>query len=628
MAAHILDLPRSPRRQPSGRLRVLHVVAGRDAAGDTSIASAITRHGGSRIALDQVIGLGRALERLAVEPSALVLLQAPDADVARVALAEVKHAYPAMPVVLVTGVEHDDAAVAAVRAGAEDCLTSTAAAGPAIVRAIRCALERTSHAAALRTQAVTDALTGLPNRHALQSAIAHAVARARRTRRTVGVLFVDLDGFKAVNDRLGHGYGDRVLQELARRISSRTRDMDTVARLGGDEFVVVMEDLESGRHAATLAAKLIAACAEPVIVDGETSELSASIGISVCPEDGVDAATLIRHADAAMYAAKAGGKHQYRYYQARMNEHARVRAALDAALVRAFDEQQFELHVQPVWSASAKRITGCEALVRWRRPGHGLLLPDAFLDAIEEAGLAPRLADWVIGAACALARRMRDAGFSVPMSVNLSRRQLLYGDLHARVQHHLTAHDLTADALQVEVGEAVLAGDDARLDRVCEALGHLGVDLVVDDFGRGAGSLRALRRVRPAAIKLDGDLVRGLPDTPDALAIVRAVVALAHTLDIQVVAEGVETDAQSRSLRALGCHALQGYFYGHALPGDEWLAYQRWACTAFVGRDDARGLPVRRTRRTRDGRRDLPTLPGAALPAAVPGRVVVGRFRS
>lgn len=624
MAAHIIDLARPARRDTARRVRVLHVLAGLGADTAGAIGAAIARHGDGRIAVDQVTGLGRALERLATEPAALVLLQAPDGDVARVALAEVKRACPALPVVLVTSDENDDAAVAAVRAGAEDALPVSAATGPKVVRAIRCALERTSHAAALRTQAVTDPLTGLPNRHALQTALDHAVARARRTSRAVAVLFLDLDGFKAVNDVHGHARGDRVLQELARRIAGRTRDMDTVARLGGDEFVVVMEDLERGRHAATLAAKLSAACAEPIVVDGHTHELSASIGISVCPDDGVDAAALIRHADAAMYAAKAAGKHQYRYYQAQMNEHARVRAALDAALERAFDEGQFELHVQPVWAASAKRITACEALVRWRRPDHGMLLPDQFLDAVEDAGLAPRLADWVLGAACELARRMRDAGVSVPMSVNLSRRQLLAADLSARVRYHLTAHDLTADVLQFEIGETLLATDDTRMDRVLADLAALGVALVVDDFGRAAGSLKALRRVRPAAIKVDGALVRALPESQDAAALVRAVVALARTLDIQIVAEGVETEAQSRALRTLGCHALQGYFYGHALPANEWLAYQRWACTAVVGRDEPPGTPGRPRRRVRR----LPTLPGAALPASGSGRVVVGRFRS
>lgn len=628
MAASILDLPRPRRRDDLRRVPLLHVVVGRSAGDAAAVASAVLAHGGGVIALDRVIGLGKALERLAAEPAALVLLQAPDPDVARVALGEVKRAHPALPVVLVTDGEDDDAAVAAVRAGAEDCLSAAAATGPKVVRAIRCALERTSHAAALRTQAVTDALTGLPNRHALQTALEHAVARARRTSRTVAVLFVDLDGFKGVNDLHGHAQGDRVLQEMARRLVARTRDMDTVARLGGDEFVVVMEDLDNGRRATTLATKLLAALAEPVVIDGQTSELSASIGISVCPDDGVDAAALVRHADAAMYAAKQAGKHQYRYYQARMNEHARERAVLDAALARAFDGGEFEVHVQPVWAASAKRITACEALVRWRRPGHGLQLPSDFLEAVEDAGLGLRLADWVIGAACDLAARMRQAGVAVPMSVNLSRRQLMHGDIVERLTIHLSRTMLPAEALQVEVGEGLLAGDDPRLDRTLAALSGLGIPIVVDDFGSGGASLRALRRVRPAAVKVDGTLVRELPESREAVALVRAVVALARTLDIHVVAEGVETEAQSRSLRALGCHALQGYFYGHALPAEEWLAYQRWACTAIIGSD---GPPVTSGARRRRSRRDpdaVPRLPGPALPPDLSGRVVVGRFRS
>jgi diguanylate cyclase (GGDEF)-like protein len=629
------DLPRLRPRPGAARdsLRLLHVIVGRDAHPGT-LRDEIHAASRGAIHVECVAGLGRALEHLRAHPAALVLLQADDLDVARVALAELKLAQPALPVVLLTEAADDEAAVAAVRAGAEDCLSRESAGGARIVRAMRCALERTSHAATLRTQAVTDPLTGLPNRHALQKAIDHAMAMARRKGRALAVLFVDLDGFKDVNDACGHETGDRVLQEIARRFAGRTRDMDTVARIGGDEFVVVMEDLDDGRFAATLAGKLLTAAAEPLVAQGRTLELTASVGISVFPGDGDDAAALIRHADTAMYAAKAAGKNQYRYYRARMNEHSRARTALDAALDRAFDDGEFDLHYQPVWQASTKRISSCEALLRWRRPGHGLLLPAAFLDTADEAGLAGRLAQWVLTRAAATARRMREAGFDVPVSVNLSRRQLLDGEIAACVQRQV-ADGLEAGALQIEVAESVFVSDEPRLQQVLAEVAALGVGLIVDDFGSGVSSLRALRRVRPASIKIDGALARELPDGQDAAALVSAVVALGRTLGVHVVAEGVETEAQSRRLLSLGCDDLQGFYYGHALPDDEWLGYLRWACTAVVGTDGRTPpvpvLPAARRRRggvTRfpDGA-GLPGIPGAPRVSKA-GHVVFGRFRS
>lgn len=633
----LFDLPRLRPRPNAGRdsLRLLHVIVGH-AAQQGALGDDIHAASHGAIQTECVVGLGRALDHLRAHPAALVLLQADDLDVGRVALAELKLAQPALPVVLLTDAGSDEAAVAAVRAGAEDCLSRQAASGAHVVRVMRCALERTSHAATLRTQAVTDPLTGLPNRHALQKSIDHAMAMARRKGRALAVLFVDLDGFKDVNDACGHETGDRVLQEIARRFAARTRDMDTVARIGGDEFVVVMEDLDDGRFAATLASKLLSAAAEPLVVQGRTLELTASVGISVFPGDGDDAAALIRHADTAMYAAKAAGKNQYRYYRARMNEHSRARTALDAALDRAFDQGEFDLHYQPVWQASTKRISSCEALLRWRRPGHGVLLPSAFLDTADEAGLAGRLAQWVLARAAATARRMRAAGFDVPVSVNLSRRQLLDGQIAACVQRQL-ADGLDASALQVEVAESVFVSDEPRLQQVLAELTALGVGLIVDDFGSGVSSLRALRRVRPASIKIDGALARELPDGQDAAALVSAVVALGRTLGVHVVAEGVETEAQSRRLLSLGCDDLQGFYYGHGLPDDEWLGYLRWACTAVVGTDGRTPtapvpvLPGARRRRGGVTRfpegAGLPGIPGAPRLSKA-GHVVFGRFRS
>jgi diguanylate cyclase (GGDEF)-like protein len=628
MAAHVIPLPRPRARAAERRdhIRILHVLVGHAEAEAERLGRQIDDASAGRLRVDLVIGLGRALDRVTARPPALALVQTAHVDAARAALAELKRGCPALPVVLLTESDDDSAAVAAVRAGAEDCLSLAQASGPALVRSILCALERTSHATALRTAAVTDPLTGLPNRHALRTCIDHAMARARRNRRVLALLFVDLDGFKDINDTHGHECGDRVLAEMARRFAARTRDMDTVARLGGDEFVVVMEDLGDPRFAATLAAKVLAATAEPIVVEGRPVRLTASVGISVFPGDGLDAAALMRHADTAMYAAKAAGKNRFCYYAPAMNVRTRERAALEEALGLALERGELELHYQPVWQASRKRISSCEALLRWRRPGQGLVPPADFLPLAEDTGFIGPIGRWALATACAQARLMRDAGFDVPVAVNLSRRQLADPALPGDVRRALHAASLRPGDLHAEIPESVLTGDDPRITAVLAEIAGIGVPLVVDHFGTGTSSLAGLRRLPVTRVKIDGRLVREAPDARQSDEMVRAVIALGRTLGVHVMAEGVETDRQASLLHAHGCDDMQGHYYGHPLPAGEWLSYLRWACTAVVGTDG----PVRSTAspRVRRGASRLPRVPGAALPPPATGRVVVGRFRS
>jgi diguanylate cyclase (GGDEF)-like protein len=637
MSASCFDLRRARPRGASeaDRLRVLVVGLGAIAPGGPTIGALLSRAGGPRLDVASRVGLGAALADLAAHPAAALVLHAADRATARLGLAEVKRAHPALPVVLVTDGETPESAVQAVRAGAEDCLAAAGLTGPHLLRTMLCALERTSHAASLRTQAVTDPLTGLPNRQALQSALEHALARARRHGRTFAVLFADLDGFKAVNDRHGHEHGDRVLQEIAGRFAARTREMDTVARVGGDEFVVVMEDLDDPRFAARLGATLLQAASEPIVIGGQTAVLGVSVGISLYPGDGEDAASLVRHADHAMYAAKAAGTGQVRYYQARMNAHARARTALHVALEHAIGRGELELHYQPVWQASRRRIVAGEARLRWRRPGHGLLAPADFFDTAEQAGLGPRLTAWSLAEAGRHARRLADAGFDVPISINLSRRQLGEPRLAERWREGLAAEGLAPAAVPIECDEALVGGRDPRVAATLADLARLGVPVVVDDVGREASSLQALTHAGARMLKIDATLTQALPDGREAAAMVAALVALARPLGLTVVAEGVENEAQARALGAAGCDHLQGFLYGQPLPADDWIAYLRWACTAVVGTDDA---PAHR-RRDRGGRRpkarviDLPhaaaRMPGPLTsPTGSRGDVLVGRFRN
>ncbi len=412
-----------------------------------------------------------------------------------------------------------------------------------------------------------DGLTGLPNRSMFVDELERTLARARRSGQAFALFFIDLDRFKNINDSLGHDAGDQLLKVMATRLRELLRDSDLVARLGGDEFVVLLEGSVDAGALAQVARKALAAIAEPVRIDGRSFLVTGSVGISLYPQDGTDAATLLKNADAAMYLAKDSGKNNYQFYTAQLAVQSAQQFALEAELRAAIQRDELVLHYQPKVRLSDGAMVGMEALLRWTHPQRGLLAPGAFITLAEDSGLILPIGQWVLDAACRQVRAWRDAGLQVPRcAVNLSARQFVTDTLVDDVLRSLSRQGLASDALEVEITESVLMADPQRANRTLQALHGLGVHISIDDFGTGYSSLAYLKRFPAQTVKIDRSFVNGLPADRDDAAITQAVIAMAHSLGLQVVAEGVETQAQLDFLRRQGCDEAQGYFIGRPMP--------------------------------------------------------------
>ena len=418
----------------------------------------------------------------------------------------------------------------------------------------------------IRHQAYHDALTSLPNRMLLQNRLEHALKAARRDTTRLALLFIDLDRFKVINDSLGHFVGDELLRQAAHRLTNCVRAGDTVSRQGGDEFVI-LADIASSADAAHIAEKVIAEISAPFSIQGQALHVGASVGISLYPEDGSDAATLLRSADVAMYAAKQAGRGTLRLYDTGMNERAQHRLRLEAALRRAIERKEFELFYQPKVCLADGHYSGMEALIRWHDPEFGLVSPASFIPLAEETGLIVPIGDWVLATACAQMRRWLDAGrIAGPIAVNVSARQLNDPELSSRVEDILKRHGLAGSHLQIEVTESTVMADP---DLAIEALGRiaaLGIAIAVDDFGTGYSSFNYLKRLPISLLKVDRSFVTDIGVSREDEEIVTAIVQVAHALRLQVVAEGVETPQQAEFLSRLGCHFAQGYLYAKPLP--------------------------------------------------------------
>ncbi len=417
--------------------------------------------------------------------------------------------------------------------------------------------------------ATRDALTGLPNRLLLNDRLGHALVNARRKAELLALLFVDLDNFKTINDSLGHPVGDALLKQVAARLAGVMRKGDTLARLGGDEFVVLLEGLREAEDAGAVAQKVLRALAEPILVDGRSLATSCSIGISVYPADGMDGTTLLRNADMAMYSAKDRGRADYQFFSQEMNIRATEKLAIESSLRGALQEKQFELYFQPKFSLRDGKLTGVEALVRWHHPERGLLLPGRFIAIAEETGLIVPLGEWVLRAACAQAREWHDRlNLRVPVSVNLSVLQFTRA-LTSQVQGALEEAGLDAELLELEITESLLMKNVEDNVAMLRALSESGVRIAIDDFGTGYSSLSYLRRLKIDTLKVDQTFVRDIEASADDVAIVQAIVALARSLKLTVIAEGVEREGQLAVLRTLNCDEWQGHHAGKPLAAPE-----------------------------------------------------------
>ena len=420
-----------------------------------------------------------------------------------------------------------------------------------------------------------DSVTGLPNRVLLHDRLGQTIAQARRNNWFVGVLFLDLDRFKLVNDTLGHAAGDLLLKQVAMRLTQALRPSDTVGRLSGDEFAVILSELMSPQNAGLVAQKLIEVLRMPYDLDGNEVFVTASIGITLYPTDSDDIETLIRDADAAMYGAKSAGRNNYQYYTAEMNQRATEKLRLETGLRHAIERREFVLHYQPKVDVASGKITGLEALLRWQPPDKNMVGPDQFIPLLEENGLIVPVGDWVTRSACAQIHAWREAGLTpVPVAVNLSARHLKQPGFGATLGRALAEFSVPAELIEIEITESSLMENPEQAIVVLTEIANLGVRLSADDFGTGYSSLSYLKRLPLDALKIDRSFVRDITSDPDDAAITRTVITLAHGLDLKVIAEGVETEEQLAFLGQNQCDEAQGYLFSRPLPVD--------ACTRLL----------------------------------------------
>jgi diguanylate cyclase (GGDEF)-like protein len=472
--------------------------------------------------------------------------------------------------------------------------------GPHVLLRVRDGSERTDTQERLRQLANFDSLTGLPNRALFRDRLAQAMARAKRNNTSMALMFLDLDRFKIVNDDLGHEAGDRLLQHVGVKLSECLREVDsvmrdggtphTLSRLGGDEFTLIVENIGGAEQAANVAQRVLEVLGEPFLVGEEELVVSASIGISMFPTDDVDLDTLIRHTDMAMYRSKSLGRATYSFFSEDLSAAVTARVSLEGNLRRAIERNEFVLHFQPKADLRSRKITGVEALVRWHRPGHGLVAPDRFVGVLEDTGMILPVGAWVIRAACEQLAAWDRLGLPpLRLAVNLSARQFRHLYLASMIEDSLRENAIEPHRLELELTESLLMEDNESTRSMLESFRRLGVRLAIDDFGTGHSSLSYIRRFAIDTLKIDRSFVSSLPDNDEDSAICSAVIALGRNMKMCVVAEGVETIEQAHLLRDLGCDEVQGYWLSRPMPGGDFAPW-------FVGYNRSRNARKRSRR--------------------------------
>ena len=421
-----------------------------------------------------------------------------------------------------------------------------------------------------------DVLTGLPNRILFQDRVNQAIASTERNGRAVALLFLDLDRFKSVNDSLGHEVGDKLLKSVAGRLKGCVRKVDTVARLAGDEFVLVLPDIVGGDHVSVVAENILESMKVPFSIEGHSLSISASIGAAVYPNDGRDFQTLIRNADSAMYHAKKTGRNKFQFYTEEMNARALESLAMESELRNALAHGELELHYQPQIEIRSGKIVGMEALIRWHRPGGGWVPPSKFIPIAEERGLIIPIFNLVLLEACSRIRKWQEMGLpSIPVAINISALQIRRQGLIGSISRALHDTGLDPGCLELELTESVIMHEVDATIQMMEELEAMGLKLSIDDFGIGYSSLSYLRRFPIHKLKIAHAFVADLPGNPDAAAIASAIISMAKSLKLKVIAEGVETKAQLEFLESKGCDEIQGYYFSEALTAEEFTGLLR-----------------------------------------------------
>jgi diguanylate cyclase (GGDEF)-like protein len=496
-------------------------------------------------------------------------------------LAEVRLSAPLLPVVVLSDVDDEGVALKALQSGARGYLVRSELNPRLLITTLGAALE--SHRMILqlntareraRHLATHDQLTGLANRSLFHDRLSQAVAAAHRSRQKLAVLFVDLDGFKSINDTLGHAVGDGLLRGIARRIASCLRETDTAARLGGDEFAVLLTNLGTELDAATVARKLLATLGEPLQFRQQSTTIRCSVGIASFPRDAQDAEALLKRSDTAMYHAKQRGGNRFDFYTEDMNTAIQRRVALEERLRTALDQNEFLVHYQPQFDLTRGRIIGAEALLRWKHPELGLVSPGHFLPIAEETGLIVPVGDWILRSACEQNARWNKTGHrGLRVSVNVSSQQFLEPGLADVVKSALEQSGLAPISLELEITESSLLRDVEVTVNTLRRLKDLGVRLAIDDFGTGYSSLAYLKRLPIDVLKIDQSFIRTLTTDPADATITQTIVQLAAGLNLTTIAEGVETLEQLLLLGSYGCSRMQGFLFGKPVPAQ---VFERW----------------------------------------------------
>jgi diguanylate cyclase (GGDEF)-like protein len=487
---------------------------------------------------------------------------------------------PGTPLIVLTENDREDFTATALR-GMDDAALDYVAKGhldgEVLTRVMRYGMERQRMLSELEQArqselhvAYHDALTGLPNRQLFYENLHHALAVAKRHERTAAVLFLDLDGFKDINTTLGHNVGDVLLQTASERLRASARESDIVARLGGDEFAAILPEVSHVEDAVRVAQKFLSALSAPFAINGHELFITTSIGISLYPLDGADIDAIVKCADIAMYRAKHEGKNNYQFYNLSTEANALQRLSLESKLRKALDKNELLLHYQPQVDSFTGEITGVEALLRWHDPQAGMISPTKFIPIAEETGLIIPIGEWILRTACAQNRAWQDQGLPpIRVAVNLSPRQFRDKKLIEHIAKALHDTGLPPQWLAVEITEGSAMQNIDHTFEILQELKNMGVQLAIDDFGTGYSSLSYLKRFPIDKLKIDRSFIQGIPGDHGDSAIVKALIALSHNLNMKVVAEGVETGEQLEFLRALGCNELQGYLFSKPVAARE-----------------------------------------------------------
>lgn len=477
---------------------------------------------------------------------------------------------PDIPIIVLSGMADDTLALTAMRNGAQDYLLKGQFDINLLSRAIRYTIERKRAEVEIKKLAYFDTLTGLPNRVLLSDRLKQAIAMAERDKKNLALLYLDLDQFKYVNDTLGHAYGDRLLKISADRIQGCLRSSDTVARIGGDEFVIILSQLSGSDDVPKVADKILETLRKPVQFENHTIYTSASIGIALYPKNGATVDELMKNADISMYQAKERGRNNHQFYSDEMNEQALARQVIEASLRQAMVQNEFFLVYQPLFDIANHAIIGFEALIRWRHPQHGDMLPPQFIDVAEETGMIISIGEWVLRTACRQARQwLNDGSEGLRISVNISACQFKHDRFLDIVGSALAESHLPPGCLELDLTESTIMERGERNIHVLTKLKEMGVSLAIDDFGTGYSSLSYLKHFPINRVKIDGTFVRDIIPGGENAAIAEAIIFMAHSLKLNVVAEGVEQEKQYSFLHSHNCDELQGFLMCHPLPPED-----------------------------------------------------------